>query len=260
VHELLVVQEKTGGCLKSLNVEQDMEGSKTIMSKTEYDSNKALRNESSSSTGRQWVVRQGEDFPQVRPLNGIMRKAGADAFIAGGCFKHLFEGRKPRDIDMYFTSREAFERARQAFLDDGYEIAYQTGNATGIRSDGHLPIDLVTRYYRTAEDTIGMFDFSITKCAYRFDPEHPDQFQLVYSPSYFEDLTCKRLVIDGELPLPINTFQRLEKYTRYGYTLCRGSKIRLLAAIRGWQPKHPTDNSDDDLENALSHSLYESMD
>ena len=63
----------------------------------------------------------------------------------------------------------------------------------------------------------------------------------------------KRLVIDERLPLPLNTFQRMFKYTRYGYNMCRESKVKLLVAIRNM-------TIEGDVDDELARTLYEGMD
>lgn len=201
-----------------------------------------------------------ENFPMLNVLRPYLNVDGA--YIAGGCFKHLFEGKRPRDLDMYFPDEQAFDEAKAKYLEQGWEAAYESKNAVGVKKDGKS-IDLVKFAYKPVEEMLGMFDFTITKFALRrtgTDDDGKSEYEIVHHPDFFEHLTTKRLVIDDELRLPINTFQRMFKYTRYGYNLCRESKIKLLIAIRDWDPEDENASVHDELEDALQHSLYEAMD
>lgn len=194
-----------------------------------------------------------EIFPTLKPYRKYLTVDGS--YIAGGCFKHLFEEKRPRDLNMYFTTEEAFETVKRSFLDDGWVKKYESGNAFGIIKDG-VSIDLVQFAYKPVEQMLGDFDFTITKFALArtgTDENGEGVFEAVYHPDFFEHLTTKRLVIDDKLKLPINTFQRMFKYTRYGYDMCRESKVRLLMAIREW-------DTQGGLEDDLTRGLYEAMD
>lgn len=207
----------------------------------------------------EWRHAPLDNFPALRPLRKFLIVDGS--YIAGGCFKHMFEGKSPRDLDMYFTTEEAFDKAKRSFLDDGWTKKYESGNAFGIIKD-NVSIDLVKFAYKPAEQMIGDFDFTVTKFALvraGTDENGEEVFKVVYHPDFFEHLATKRLVIDDRLKLPINTFQRMFKYIRYGFDMCRESKIKLLVAVREWTPE----NGDDvrsGLEGDLARGLYEAMD
>jgi hypothetical protein len=203
------------------------------------------------------VSEDGENFTQFHPFSKYLKHDGD--CIAGGFAKHIFEGKKPRDLDLYFTCREHYEDVLQQMLSDGWEQTYKNDHATGVRRD-NISVDLVTYIYGSAESIISQFDFTVTKFAWRLvSDEDGVNFEAVFHPDFFEHLTTHRLVIDDRMVLPISTFQRMFKYTRYGFNLCRESKIKLLLAIRDWQP-HETGNTANELEDALTRSLEESMD
>ncbi|MFT8538159.1 MAG: hypothetical protein ABF560_07080 [Bifidobacterium aquikefiri] len=203
------------------------------------------------------IVEDGENFKQFHQFNKYLKHDG-DCF-AGGFAKHVFEGKKPRDLDMYFTDSSHYEDTLSRMLADGWEQTYKNDHATGVRKDGQS-IDLVTYIYGDAESVIGEFDFTVTKFAWRLISEDDEvKFEAVFHPDFFEHLETHRLVIDDKMVLPISTFQRMFKYTRYGFNLCRESKVKLLLAIRNWEP-HNSEDTADELEEALTKSLEESMD
>jgi hypothetical protein len=55
----------------------------------------------------------------------------------------------------------------------------------------------------------------------------------MYHPSFFEDLTNKKLVIDETSSFPINTFERTYKYRKYGFGMCRETKQKLIEMLQG---------------------------
>jgi hypothetical protein len=208
-----------------------------------------------------WTVEDGANFkPQLSQFNQYLHHDGD--CIAGGFAKHVFTGARPRDLDLYFINEQNMKDTYNRMISDGWEQSYTNANATGLRRD-HTSVDLVTYSYGTAENIINGFDFSITKFAYRMIADGKSiRYEAVFHPDFFEHLTTHRLVIDDDMVMPLSTFQRMFKYTRYGYNMCRESKVKLLMAIREWTGttdiNHtPTTN---DLEEALSSSLYESID
>lgn len=209
-----------------------------------------------------WVHEDAGNLPHVNSVKNHLQY-GDGAFFAGGFAKHLFEGKAPRDLDVFFESRDHFERFRDHMLEDGWETTFTRDNATGV-SDGNVNIDLVTRVFGTPEEIIGNFDFTVTKFAlYR----NGEAFEAVFHPAFFEHFALRRLVIDDRLVAPISTFQRMGKYARYGYEMCRESKVRLLMSIRDWNPTPPEGGifdappqEHDVLESALSRGLYEGVD
>lgn len=189
---------------------------------------------------------------------------GHQGFIAGGCFKNIFAKQKIKDVDVYFQSSSDFEEAKKYYRDEikkensQYRKSYENSKVwavldlkTGIR------IELIKSLFGSPETVISQFDFSITKFAYFRDYANADeddwyaQFTILYHEYYFEHLHTKRLVIDDDIPFPVSTFNRSYKYNKYGFGLCKESKIKLLTAIRDLP----------DLDDAaLGASLYDGLD
>lgn len=189
---------------------------------------------------------------------------GHNGFIAGGCFKNIFNKEKVNDIDIYFGSKGNFEIAKKYYRDlikekpDKWRLSYENNKVWAVYSiQDEIRIELIKSVFGSAEQIISNFDFTITKFAYYKDSEKIDeedylaQFEVLYHEDYFEHLQTKRLVIDDGIPFPISTFNRSYKYQKYGYGLCRESKIKLLEAIN----ELPEITSEE-----LGKSLYERMD
>ena len=213
-----------------------------------------------------WIHEDGDNFPFLHRYEKFVLQPGD--CIAGGFAKNALLHKQPRDLDMYFPSQEHYLHTKEVMVNDGWSVKYDTDHATCLTKD-NLSIDLVKVHYGTAEQIIDGFDFTICKFAWvRLREDHNDNdddlfiddgvddegypFEAVFSPVFFEHLAMKRLVIDNMMVLPLNTFQRMFKYTRYGYNLTRESKIKLISAIHSIPM-----TSSEDVDALLSHTLYE---
>jgi hypothetical protein len=220
----------------------------------------------------EFIRESGSDFPMMHRYDKMLFHVGD--MIAGGFAKNAVLGNRPRDLDMYFTSVNDLEDTRQRLMADGWEERYRSAHAIGV-TDGHTSVDLVKMGYGSAERILSTFDFTICKFAWvrvaEDAEQEPDAGQAdeneggagdypcsaVFASTFFEHLAMKRLVIDDRLPLPLSTFQRMFKYTRYGFNLCRASKVKLLAAITNTIIELPGESG---IDEALSNILYEGID
>lgn len=134
-------------------------------------------------------------------------------------------------------------------------------------------IELCKAIFGEPKDVIKQFDFTITKFAYykatitesgeeltavdaqvnltKDDPEETHiETRIICVDTFFEHLHMKRLVIDDEIPFPMSTFERTLRYVKYGYGMCKESKLKLATAIN----ELPLETID------TNNSLYDGMD
>lgn len=220
----------------------------------------------------EFVHESGSEFPMMHHYDKMLFHVGD--MIAGGFAKNAVLGNRPRDLDMYFNSVDDLEDTRLRLLADGWEKRYESPHAIGV-TDGHTSVDLVKMEFGSAEEILATFDFTVCKFAWVrvgeivSEIENAGQIddkeggadgypcEAVFASTFFEHLAMKRLVIDDKLPLPLSTFQRMFKYTRYGFNLCRASKVKLLTAINDAVTSLPQGS---DINDALSNILYEGID
>lgn len=191
----------------------------------------------------EFKVKEILNFRQLYFLDKFL--IGHKGFVAGGCFKNIFNKQAVKDIDMFFESKENFNDAVKYFKDlikenpEEWRKSYENKNVWAIYSEkDKLRIELVRSVFGSPEKIISDFDFSVTKFAYYRNEDNIDvedymaQFEVMYHEDYFEHLQMKRLVIDDEIPFPVSTFNRSYKYQSYGYGLCKESKIKLITSLR----------------------------
>jgi len=163
------------------------------------------------------------NYPMLNRLNVYLE--GINGFIAGGCFRNIFDGGIPRDIDIFFRTEADFVSAKDAYLCGGWNMAYENENAIGFRKKGLSRVDLVRSIFGEPEWILSEFDFTVAKFAMTGE-------SVFYADTYWRDLHLKRLVCDGKIPMPIGTFERAQKYAGYGYLMCRETKVKLIEAIQ----------------------------
>lgn len=79
-------------------------------------------------------------------------------------------------------------------------------------------------------------------------------WKILRNEDFFTHLHLKRLVIDDDVPLPVNTFNRMIKYAKYGYLPCKNTKVTMVKKLM------ELDASDGDIETSLTNSLYQGLD
>lgn len=206
-----------------------------------------------------YIHRDVRSLANVKVLNKYM--GFHNGFIAGGCFKNIFNGEKVKDVDIFFKCQEDFDEALKEFnsLTREYRFLYRNDRAVAFKcvNDG-VVVELVEHIFGSPEFIIGMFDFSIVKIAYYCVVDLKERkgkivhrFDIVHHKSFFEHLFFKRLVIESTtLPFPLSTFERALRYKGYGYNLCLESKHNLITAIK----------NSNNPEDALIESLYYGFD
>lgn len=187
-----------------------------------------------------FTIRHHSHFKNLSFLSEYLH--GHNGYIAGGCFKDIFTGNKVKDIDLFFVTEDDYKDARRFYLHVNWEIVYENANAISFKHpEKDVRIELIKRSFGSPEYIMSQFDFSVCKFAYmktassglKFGESRiiEDQFEVMYCNAYFEDLTLKRIVFDNEILTPTQSFDRVLRYTLYGFGIEKKEKIKLLNSI-----------------------------
>lgn len=184
-----------------------------------------------------------ENYIKIRQLDEFM--TGHKGYIAGGVFKNIFNNEKVKDVDVFFESEKDFKEADDYFKrNENYKKGYENTKVVSyIHKDRGILVELIRHKFKSPLEMIKEFDFTITQFVYykEFfiglddDEEDSVEWQITFHSRFFEHLLLKRLVIDqdaNDLVLPVNTFNRMFRYAKYGYFPCRESKIKIIEALR----------------------------
>jgi len=157
---------------------------------------------------------------------------GTKGFIAGGCFKNIFQKQVVRDIDIFFDCEDDFNQAVKKYnKKKEYKKIYENDNCIGYRNiKTKTSVELIRSIYSPVEETLNRFDFTVVKAAYIL-PKGQEEYKFVYHPKFFEHLLLGKLVIDDHIEKPVATFNRALKYAKYGFGLCLESKQILTKEI-----------------------------
>lgn len=215
--------------------------------KDSYDSYEDWAADEYNAYAEKFIPDDDRNYSQIHFIKGLL--AGTHGYVAGGCFKDILNGKKPRDLDVYFANDIDFNEAVGLF--DG-KVAqgtaykgYSTKNVKAYSYKGYT-LELVDNWHTDIVDLLMRFDFNIDKFAY--EPEFGNVF---YYQDFFKDLVMHRLSVSGYPPFPLATYNRLFKYAKYGYTPCRETKVLLAKLIS----KLPEVNDED-----FSKDFYEGFD
>lgn len=178
--------------------------------------------------------------------------------VAGGAFKNaLTDGAEVKDLDIFCHDENVFDGVVAQATDEIGEPIYVNEKSTGFRTEDGVRLDVVRTIFGTPAEILDSFDFTVTQMALTPLPAAEDgteTFGLICHPAFFEHLHMKRLVIESDsLPFPLSTFERSYRYTRYGFGICKDSKVRLLMQIASFNPSAIS-------LDAMSQSLYDGMD
>ena len=149
-------------------------------------------------------------------------------YVAGGCFKNIFNNERPKDIDVFFNDEAGFTEALTNF-DAKFDKVYENDNTVCFNVN-EQNVELIKSQFGGVQQMLDRFDFSIVKFAVYIDNE--GAMRARYHDKFFEHLLQRKLVLLNTAILPVNTFERALKYTRYGYSLCLESKQILIDSIR----------------------------
>ena len=141
-----------------------------------------------------FIYSDQEHIFALRTMNKFL--AGHKGFVAGGCFKNLFSGERPKDVDVFFRSQNDWNAAAEALgKDSDFEPAYTSENVVGYRHiASNTNLELVRTIFGSPEEIISQFDFTVAKFAYYSETEEDESgvaqlvYKAVYHPKFFEHL------------------------------------------------------------------------
>lgn len=193
---------------------------------------------------------------------------GHKGYIAGGCFKNIFNNEREKDIDVFFENKadclEAISYYKKETKEhpNEWRFVYENEKVWSIYSNKEkVRLELIKSVFGKPKQVISEFDFTITKFAYYKNYDNVDEenymavFEVMFHEDFFEHLHTKRLVVDDEMIYPVSTFNRMLRYAKYGYQPCRETKIKIVTNLAMLDPKNQKD-----FEKELGKSLYEGLD
>ena len=185
-------------------------------------------------------------------------------FVAGGCFKNYFSelltktSAPARDVDIFFRDKQQYDDTVDNFTRKyfkSYTFVSDTKNSTSFQqkstiSQESIILDLIKCNFGTPIEILNGFDFTV--CQYALF-QTDNVYKIAYHPLTTSDISNKCLRISEAYMLMLTSlsdcsqlarivdklFNRIVKYTRYGYKLDISSKVILFDSIRRMDQNYP---------------------
>ncbi len=171
------------------------------------------------------------------------------AFVAGGAVTSVFTGAKINDVDLYFKSRRAFERAVYDAYEEGlWCVAASKRAVTFADQSNNIAQLMYFDFFPTAADIFKAFDFTVCMGAVDLDTgekiewrggsrvtlgeKHPDS-GFVFHPDFLKHNSQRFLKFNAGTRYPLASSTRVLKYQQRGYTIGKGDMMKIALAVRG---------------------------
>lgn len=175
------------------------------------------------------------------------------AFVAGGAVTSVFTGAKINDVDLYFKSRRAFERAVYDAYEEGlWCVAASKRAVTFADQSNNIAQLMYFDFFPTAADIFKAFDFTVCMGAVDLDArsemktqwspagnsyiapvyDHPDS-GFVFHPDFLKHNSQRFLKFNAGTRYPLASSTRVLKYQQRGYTIGKGDMMKIALAVRG---------------------------
>ena len=155
-------------------------------------------------------------------------------WIAGGAVRDWFCKSKKTDVDFFCSDRKSMaDLVRWLRNNRQYKHYLITKNAIKgyiVINGKNYDVDIVKKEFQNPTDSIEKFDFTV--CCFAVNADN-----FYYHVSAPMDLLKMKLVVN-ELPHPVDTLKRLNKYTKKGFTACNGTLMTLAKAIAEQDPNN----------------------
>lgn len=205
---------------------------------------------------------KNKSIDNYKKLNYLLQfLVGHKGYIAGGVFKNIFNGGKIKDIDIFFYSKDDYDKAAKHFKGSShYTTHYSNNKVEAFRNSfSGVIVELIKYKFITPEQMLKEFDFTITKFALIktiSKDESGDEiasYSVTMHNDFFEHLHEKRLIIDQpskDILFPISTINRMFRYVKYGYGPCLGTKKKIIQALRELENYNP-DETGNNMYNGI---------
>lgn len=158
-----------------------------------------------------------------------LKKNSIDCWIAGGIVRDYFSSIPLKgDFDLFFPNKEEMEKCLMFLKKSGAEVVWESDNGSKLKYNG-IVIDVVKHYFKTPEECINNFDFTISMFAV-------DNKTVYYGKTSFIDLAKKQLMIN-KITYPASTMRRILKYVKNGYWICNGELRKVIESIQKMEIK-----------------------
>lgn len=179
--------------------------------------------------------------PEVEKLKDLIEPSLWDCladngcWIAGGACTSVFTNKEVNDLDIYFPSKEAFQKVMLALYsyDNEYDVSYADGAIRHVSKKSILLKShdqdvqfIVYKFFDSIEDLFRSYDFTINMCALNMKSE-----EFVSHELFMKHNAQKYLSFNPETDYPLVSALRVDKYVKRGYTISKAQMMKILLAV-----------------------------
>ena len=155
-----------------------------------------------------------------------------EIWVAGGAISSLLRDETPSDFDIYSSSPQTLIDHLTNKLHPGKE----TPNSVIFFPDNSPPIQIITTPFNNIEELVRDIDLTICAAAVAITGD------FYCHENFWEHIATKKMGIQNS-DFAENTFLRVLKYTRRGYTLPKEKLVGLIEKINPEVLRNATGNS-----------------
>ncbi len=184
-----------------------------------------------------------------RQIDGALPIRFDGAFVAGGAVTSVFTGTKINDVDLYFKSRRAFERAVYDAYEEGlWCVAASKRAVTFTDRSNNIAQLMYFEFFPSAQSIFDAFDFTVCMGAVDLDAgektewiggsrvtlgeKHIDS-GFAFHPDFLKHNSQRFLKFNAGTRYPLASATRVLKYQQRGYTIGKGDIMKVALAVRG---------------------------
>jgi len=152
----------------------------------------------------------------------------AGAFAAGGAVTSVFTNTEINDVDVYFKTKEDFERAVEGAYEDGLWCVSTSKRAVTFADANNIIQFMYFDFFSTAQDIFKAFDYTVVMGAFDYDSG-----EFVLHDDFLKHNAQRFLRFNAGTRYPLASATRVLKYQGRGYTIGRGDVLKIALACRG---------------------------
>jgi hypothetical protein len=170
-----------------------------------------------------------------RQIDGALPIRFDGAFVAGGAVTSVFTGTDINDVDLYFKSHRAFERAVYDAYEEGlWCVAASKRAVTFTDRSNNIAQLMYFDFFPIAQSIFDAFDFTVCMGAMDLDAGvNCPESGFAFHPDFLKHNSQRFLKFNAGTRYPLASATRVLKYQQRGYTIGKGDIMKVALAVRG---------------------------
>lgn len=167
--------------------------------------------------------------------------------VAGGAVRDKLVDADIKDIDLFVEDKETEDKVMAFFKEKGKEGNVNTQLANYTFEGKWIQVIRGKYYNMKTTEVIDSFDFTICQAMVTTEGLKTGEY-------FWQGIATKHLRIN-KITFPLSTLERLQKYTKKGYTACNGTLLSIAKSINDMDKKVFSPDKDSVQSDVAENSL-----